>query len=340
MLKTVCVLVCLFLTPLLSYDAVPIIERASRAVVFVATRSEQTWSADHSHGSGVIISPEGHIVTAAHVVKNVTKVLVVMRGKEETKVLRASVIGKDRRTDLAVLKIEDDLTEPLSVLRFGDSTQVKVGEEIICIGHPLSSQLELTVTTGVISGVDRNNFRYLPIEGFLQTDAAINSGNSGSPLINASGEVLGLVDWGFSHFMGFEGLSFAIPSHTISRITRQIIDKGEVSQGFLGVRLENNEESAFDVYYFNYNEGASIKEVIKDSPAEKAGLKKGDLIQKADGLRLRSSKSLRNHIAILPPGTKVQLTVNRNGAILDISLTLGSEELSSLYSNLEGPIII
>jgi len=299
------------------------------------------WPSKHGHGSGFIISPDGYIVTNAHVVEDATKVLVVVR-TDETLLCKASVLGKDVRTDVAVLKIEDPMESPLPFLKFGDSDQIQVGQQVICIGNPRSPRLESTVTSGIISGIDRNNFGIHSIEGYIQTDAAINPGNSGGPLLNTEGEVIGVSSWMYKHTLGFEGLSFAISSHTAQTIARQIITHGKISQGFLGVELDIDDEmeSAFEFIQFDSNEGAYIIGIIEDSPAEKAGLRVDDIILKVDQYPVRSAASLRNRIAILEPKTSIQLLFERDGELLEVTLELGSEELANAHSDLIEPDIV
>jgi serine protease Do len=334
------------------------INEISKSVVFVANESnpfelyygadpgyygyfrsiyDYFWPTEHSHGSGFIISPDGHVITNAHVVENCTKVLVVMR-TDEMKVCRAKVLGKDLRTDLAVLKLETDGDFPLPFVSLGDSNELQAGDSVICIGSPLVDRLECTVTAGVISATDRNNFGDM-IEGYIQTDVAINNGNSGGPIFNSKGEVIGVCCWTLRG-IGIEGLHFAIPSNVAKQISRQIIANGKISQGFLGVHLEGNNEMIFDTYFFDRHEGARIKTIFKNSPAEKAGLKGGDLIIGLNGQLVRSSQNFRNQLAILDAETTVELSIERDGKILEISATLGSDEMSERYSYLRGPSIV
>lgn len=354
--------------PLMSLEAqksplVSVAEQARQAVVFIVTETnpfelaygknqlgyyehlrpfyDYFWPSEHAFGSGFIISPDGYIVTNDHVADEATTVLIVLRSGK-TFICPASIVGKDPRTDISVLKIDCPQESPLPFLSFGDSDQLQLGEQIICVGNPVLPQLETTVTAGIISGVDRNNFGLHAIEGYIQTDAAINQGNSGGPVLNSKGEVIGVVSWILSHYLGYEGISFAIPSHIAQTIAYQIIDNGKPSQGFLGVELDADEEmeSTFQRLYFDRKKGARISSVIQDSPAEIAGLKSGDVILKVEQQLVQSTKSLRNRIAILEPQTSVQLTVDREGTLLDVILELGSEELSSAHSQLNATIIV
>lgn len=332
------------------------IEQASRSVVFVATEAnsfdlsygrepgyyeylrpvyEYLWPSEYGHGSGFIVSPDGYVVTNAHVVRDTTKVLIILRSQDELRVCEALRVGKDERCDVAILKIEDESFYPLPFLKFGDSKQVQLGQQVVCIGSPVLSNLESTITAGIVSGVDRNNFDDA-IEGYIQTDAALNPGNSGGPLFNAQGEVIGVVSFGLPRY---EGLAFGIPSFVAESVAQQLIAHGKVSQGFLGVELEDSSETAF-VYDFDRKEGAFIVSVIANSPAAKAGLQEGDLILQINDRPIASAKSLRNQIAILEPKTSLCVTFDRDGEIMELTLELGSEAMASEYSNLHGPIIL
>jgi len=334
------------------------LEQIRRSVVFVATESnpfelsyganpgyyeyfrpvyDYFWPSEHSHGSGFIISPDGYVITNAHVIEDSTKVLIVLRA-DELRICNARVLGKDIRTDLAVLKIEKDDEDSLPFVDLGDSSEVQVGDPVVCIGNPILDRLESTVTKGVISATDRNNFGD-PIEGYLQTDAVLNNGNSGGPLFNSQGEVIGVCAWSLRRAKS-EGLHFAIPSNVVKQIAKQIIAYGKISQGFLGVRLEEDRESAFDAYFFERNDGAWIKTIFKNHPADKAGLKAGDRIIGLNGQPVCSSKNFRNQLAILEAGTCVQLLVERQGKILEITVTLGDDEFSEQYSCLRGSSIV
>lgn len=287
---------------------------------------ETLWPPMFWHGSGCIISADGYVVTCAHVVEHATSILVALQSTDR-RICKASLVGSDPRTDIAVLKIEnnDDLLFPY--LQFGNSSSLQVGEQVILIGSPEGSQLESTVTMGIVSAKDRNNFNQNPVEGYIQTDTVVNHGNSGGPLLNLEGDVIGLISWQYSHFFGREGLSFAIPSKNVQLIANQIIAKGKVSQGFLGIELDQIQESVFDEYYFDGNNGARITRIIQNSPAEKARLEIGDFIIGINGDPIKSSQSLRNQIAILEPNTTIHLTIDRLGNIMQISVKLGSEEL-------------
>ena len=280
---------------------------------------EFLWPPLYSHGSGFIISPEGHVVTNAHVVEDATYTFVSLV-EHEVRIVKAEVLGIDRRTDLAVLKImSEDEKHCFPYLEFGDSDSTQIGEEIAIVGNPLSSVLESTVTTGVLSGRDRRGFGVQQIEEFLQTDASINPGNSGGPMINDQGEVIGVVFGGFTYF---EGLKFLIPSQIAKKIVAQLIDHGEVSAGYLGVCIEDDREMIFDAFTFHRNQGAVVEVVQPDSPAEAAGIEVGDRIVSINNHQIRSAGILIGQLAITPPNDLVILHVIRDGEELEFAIFL------------------
>ncbi|MFA5250707.1 MAG: trypsin-like peptidase domain-containing protein [Parachlamydiales bacterium] len=277
-------------------------------------------------GSGFIINPEGYVITNHHVVKNATSLIIALQGLD-LRIMKATLVGSDPRTDLAVLKIENPDNLTLPYLKLGDSNQVKIGETVLLIGNPLTPDLEATTTLGIISAKDRNNISFDLIQGYLQTDAAANFGNSGGPLCNLKGEVIGVLKSCVCHFFA-EGLNFAIPSKTVKAVFQQISTNGSISQGFLGLELEDDSVSAFNVFFFEKNEGAKIKTVLKNSPAEKSGLKQGDLILEANGFKVFSAQGLKNEICLLKPQTKISLKIKRSdNTIAELSLELEDEKL-------------
>lgn len=280
------------------------------------------WPRRHSHGSGFIISPEGYVVTNAHVVDDVTYTCVAL-ATGDVRVLKAHLVGSDPRTDIAVLKIDSDEEMTFPYLVFGDSDQAKIGQEVAIVGNPLNTVLESTVTTGIISGRERHGFDFREVEEFIQTDASINPGNSGGPMINEQGEVIGVISAGY---FWFEGLNFVVPSQIAQKIVEQLIENGEVSRGYLGVVLEDDSEAIFDRYAFDRNQGAILSEVIEDSPAEEAGLMEGDCIVSINGHRVKSAGILMNQLAIVPPYEEVELKVIREGETFFVSVTLGEKK--------------
>jgi len=282
---------------------------------------ESFWPPSYGHGSGFFIDSDGHIVTNHHVVGSASKVYVSVIGGKK-RVYEASVVGKDFRTDLAVIKLNMEKEESFPYVEFGDSSRVQVGEQVVAIGNPVTFRLEHTLTQGVVSGLNRNRFSPLEIEGYIQTDCAIHGGNSGGPLFNLYGEVIGVNSCGIA---GASGLNFAIPSNTTARIAHQLIENGEVSNGFLGIRVEPNTEKVFNYFLFD-SPGVKIAGVIRNSPASHAGLKKGDLIHAVDALPIQSEENIRNYFYPLKPETVVNLTIERDGELREITVTLTEDD--------------
>jgi serine protease Do len=269
-----------------------------------------------SQGSGFLVSVDGYIMTNAHVVKGADKITAVLNDGRE---IDATVVGSDSHTDIAILKIEG---KDFPFIKLGDSDEIDIGEWVIAIGSPF--QLEASVTVGVVSAKGRQNLRITDFEDFIQTDAAINPGNSGGPLLNLQGEVIGINTAIVSRSGGYMGIGFAIPSNMAKSIMAQIIDKGSVTRGFLGVSLQPVDKDIADAFNLPKPEGALISEVIKDSPADKAGLKQGDIILEYNKTPVKSLQSFRNEISLMNPGTTLNLKVNRKGQIMTIPATLGT----------------
>lgn len=267
-----------------------------------------------SQGSGFFVSSDGHILTNAHVVKGAGKISIILNDGRE---MPAEIIGFDVSTDVAVIKVEG---KNFPFLPLGDSELMEIGEWVIAIGSPF--QLQASVTVGVISAKGRQNLRITDFEDFIQTDAAINPGNSGGPLINLQGQAIGINTAIVSKGGGYMGIGFAIPSNMAKHIMNQIIDSGTVTRGYLGVALQPLDQDMADAFGLERPEGALVAEVMKGSPAEKAGLKQGDIIVQYDNTPVKSIGSFRNEISMIKPGTKVVLKVNRNGKILTLPCTL------------------
>ena len=264
-------------------------------------------------GSGFIISADGYVITNAHVVQRADEVTVTLTDKREFK---AKVIGTDERTDVAVLKID---TTGLPKLNIGDSDKVRVGEWVLAIGSPFG--FENTVTAGIVSAKSRETGEFVP---FIQTDAAVNVGNSGGPLFNTRGEVIGINSQIFSGSGGYLGISFAIPVNTAMNVANQIIKSGKVNRGRIGVSIPNpiTKDLAESLGLPNVK-GALVQEVEKDGPADKAGLLAQDIIQKINGKVMDSNSDVVRTIAAMAPGTKVTATVWRKGSVKDLTITIG-----------------
>ncbi len=282
---------------------------------FGAPRGRAPLPPQLSQGSGFLVSADGYIMTNAHVVKGADKITAVLNDGRE---LDANLVGSDPHTDIAMIKIEG---KDLPFLTFGDSDEMDIGEWVVAIGSPF--QLEASLTVGVISAKGRQNLRITDLEDFIQTDAAINPGNSGGPLLNLNSEVIGINTAIVSRSGGYMGIGFAIPSNMAKNIMSQILDTGTVTRGFLGVSLQPVDKDIADAFGLDKPEGALVSEVVKDSPADKAGLKQGDIIMEYDGKTVKSLGSFRNEISLMAPGAKITLKVNRKGKMITLPVILG-----------------
>ena len=264
-------------------------------------------------GSGFIISADGYVITNAHVVQQADEVTVTLTDKREFK---AKVIGTDERTDVAVLKIDATGLPKLSI---GDSDKVRVGEWVLAIGSPFG--FENTVTAGIVSAKTRDTGDFVP---FIQTDAAVNPGNSGGPLFNTKGEVIGINSQIFSGSGGYLGISFAIPVNTAMTVANQLIKTGKVNRGRIGVSIPNpiTKDLAESLGLPN-TKGALIDSVEKDTPADKAGILAQDIILKVNGKQIESNIDLSRTVGNTAPGTKLALSIWRKGGMKEIVVTVG-----------------
>ncbi len=267
-----------------------------------------------SLGSGFIISADGYLLTNAHVVDGADTVTVRLTDKREFK---ARVIGADKRTDVALLKID---ASGLPTVRLGDAARLKVGEWVVAIGSPFG--FENSVTAGIVSAKGRAlpQENYVP---FIQTDVAINPGNSGGPLFNMNGEVVGINSQIYSRSGGFMGLSFAIPIDVAMDIQQQLRSTGKVSRGRLGVVIQEVSKELADALGLGQAAGAVVNAVERGGPAEKAGLEAGDVILKYDGKTIGSSAELPRLVAATKPGSRATLQVWRKGKLRDIAVVVG-----------------
>src|ERR1700728_2479382 len=274
---------------------------------------------EHGIGSGVIISPDGYIVTNNHVVDSAMEVRVTLHDRRS---FPAKVIGTDKLTDLAVIKID---AKDLPTIGWGDSTKLVPGQSVLAIGNPFG-QFRFSVTRGIVSAVDRQN----PYSddarkpgNFIQTDAAINPGNSGGPLVNAHGQLVGINTFLISENGGFSGAGFAIPTKTVHPVVDALIKNGVVHHGYLGVGL--NDVTPENAKFFNAtgNTGALIASVTAISPASRAGLKEGDVVTAVNGQTVETGSDLQVAVSEVAPGTRIQLEVERNGQPQKMELTVG-----------------
>jgi serine protease Do len=269
---------------------------------------------NNSLGSGFIISTDGYVLTNAHVVEAADEITVKLNDKREFK---AKVIGSDRRTDIALLKIE---ATGLPAVKFGDANKLKVGEWVIAIGSPFG--FENSVTAGIVSAKGRS----LPQENFvpfIQTDAAVNPGNSGGPLFNMRGEVIGINSQIYSRTGGFMGLSFAIPIDVANDIANQLKTTGKITRGRIGVVIQPVTKELAESFGLGKAGGALVSSVEKGSPAEKAGIEAGDVILKFDGKIVASSEDLPRLVGSSKPGTKASVQLMRNKATREVTVVVG-----------------
>jgi Do/DeqQ family serine protease len=267
-------------------------------------------------GSGAIVSAEGYVLTNNHVVEHAEQINVELHDR---RVLSAKLVGADPPSDLAVLKIE---AVGLKNLPLADSDRARVGDVVLAIGNPLG--LGQTVTMGIISATGRaTGFGEGTFEDFLQTDAPINHGNSGGPLINTRGELIGINSQILSPSGGNIGIGFAIPATMARNVMDQLVKTGTVKRGMLGVTIQPVTSDIASSLGLAEVRGAIVNSVTTGSPADRAGIKRGDVITKLNGASISDSNSLRNHVAKLQPGSQVTLTVMREGKERSLTATLG-----------------
>jgi serine protease Do len=257
-----------------------------------------------SMGSGFVINQNGHIITNNHVVEGATEITVRLSDGRE---FSAKVVGRDPKTDLALLKVE---ATGLPTIAMGDSAELKVGEPVMAIGNPFG--LEQTVTTGIVSATGRV-IGQGPYDDFVQTDASINPGNSGGPLINGRGQAIGINAAIFSQSGGSVGIGFAIPSNQAKSVVTQLAENGRVSRSWLGVAIQPLTPDLAKGLGIKETKGALVANVTDDSPAAKAGMKQGDVITEYDGKKVSGSEELPRLVADTPAGREVALTVMRDG---------------------------
>ncbi len=266
-------------------------------------------------GSGFILSADGYVMTNAHVVEGAEEVIVTLTDKREFK---ARIIGSDKRTDVAVVKID---ATGLPAVKVGDVSRLKAGEWVMAIGSPFG--LENTVTAGIVSAKQRDTGDYLP---FIQTDVAINPGNSGGPLINMRGEVVGINSQIYSRSGGFMGISFAIPIDEAIRVSEQLRASGRVTRGRIGVQIEGVSRDVAESIGLGKAQGALVRGVEPGSPADKAGIEAGDIIIRFEGKPVDKVADLPRLVGNTRPGSKAAITVFRRGAARDLTVTVAEVE--------------
>ncbi len=288
----------------------------------------------HGIGSGVIISPDGYIVTNNHVVDGATQIKVTLHDR---RVLNAKVIGVDKLTDLAVVKVD---AHDLPAISWGDSAKLEPGQTVLAFGSPFG-YFQFSVTRGIVSAVNRQN----PYSddarkpgGYIQTDAAINPGNSGGALVNSHGELVGINTFIISNNGSFAGAGFAIPAQIAKAAADQIIKTGSVHHGYLGISM--NDVTPENAHFFNLADatGAIVAQVTPNSPAGHAGLQNGDVIEQLNGQKMLNGSALQVAIAEVTPGTKVRLGILRNGHPQTVDLTVGEYNAKGQVASNDGGV--
>jgi serine protease Do len=288
-------------------------------------RQKQPAQVVHGVGSGIIISPDGYIVTNNHVVDHATEIRVTMNDR---RVFTAKLIGVDPLNDLAVIKID---AKGLTNIPWGDSTRLHPGQTVLAFGSPFG-YFQFSVTRGIVSAVDRPN----PYSddarkpgAFIQTDAAINPGNSGGPLVNAHGELVGINTFIISGSGSFAGAGFAIPSQIVRATAEALIKSGTVHHGYMGITM--NDVTPENAGFFNLPDatGAIVSQVTPDSPASRAGLKNGDVLRDLNGKKIANGSALQVAVSQITPGNKIELGILRDGKAENIKLTVGEFKKSA-----------
>ena len=285
---------------------------------FGPDRPDQEERRQRGLGSGVIVSSDGYILTNHHVVEDADKVEVML---SDERTFDAEIVGSDAKTDIAVLKVE---AQGLPTLELGNSDTVEVGDIVLAIGNPFG--LGQTVTMGIVGATSRSfgiMARSGGYEDFIQTDAAINRGNSGGALVNTVGQVVGINTAILSPSGGNSGVGFAVPINLAHHIMRQLVDKGRVVRGYMGVQIGDVDPKMAELLDLPDSRGAVVASVEPEGPAAEAGFKRYDVIREIDGEEVRDNRDLRLKVASLPPGRKIDVTVLRDGAEQELSITLG-----------------
>jgi len=280
-------------------------------------------------GSGLIIDSSGYVVTNNHVIEGADSITVTLEDGTE---LEAKLVGTDPKTDIAVLKVSPD--EPLTAVTLGDSDAARVGDWVLAIGNPFG--LGGTATFGIISAIGRD-IQSGPYDNYLQIDAAINSGNSGGPVFNVAGEVIGVNTAIYSPNGGNVGIGFAIPAAQVQKVADALRNDGHVTRGWLGVQIQEIDKDLADNLGMEKPHGAIVASVVADSPADKANIKVGDVITAFDGQAVDSPKALSRLVADANPDRKARVTVLRDGAEKQLKVQLGeADEPAAVAANHDG----
>ncbi len=286
-------------------------------------------------GSGVIIREDGYIVTNNHVVANATSVSVTLNNNKK---YEARVIGTDKATDVALIKID---ASGLPVLQFADSDKLRLGEWVLAIGSPLGEQLRSTITAGIVSAKGRSmsSGGEFKIESFIQTDAAVNPGNSGGALVNKKGELVGINTAIVSTTGSYTGYSFAVPSNIVHKVVADLIDFGSVKRAKLGVMITAMTEEKAKEMKLSSLDGVYITEVVKGGSADKAGIKANDVIIAVDSARVNTPSALQERVDAFHPGDKAKVTLIRDGKTIGVTVVFQDEESLLAAQNFDGTIV-
>ena len=286
-------------------------------------------------GSGVIIRPDGYIVTNNHVVAGATKITVTLNNNQQ---YDATVVGTDPVTDVAIIKV--DATD-LPTIPMGDSDKLRLGEWVLAIGSPLGAQLRSTITAGIVSAKGRSmpdNSGEFKIESFIQTDAAVNPGNSGGALVNKKGELVGINTAIVSQTGAYTGYSFAVPVNMVKRVAEDLMDFGSVKRAVLGISMGTVDKNFADEMKLSSVSGVYINEVLKGSAADKAGLKKNDVIVAIDGQKITDASSVQAKVGSYHPGDKAVITFIRDGKQQQTTVEFQSSALKNGEADVDGTI--
>ena len=287
-------------------------------------------------GSGVIIRPDGYIVTNNHVVAGATKVSVTLNDNRQ---YDATVVGTDPATDVAIIKV--DATD-LPTIPMGNSDNLRLGEWVLAIGSPLGAQLRSTITAGIVSAKGRSmpdNSGEFKIESFIQTDAAVNPGNSGGALVNKKGELVGINTAIVSQTGAYSGYSFAVPVNIVKRVAQDLMDFGSVKRAVLGIRMGNVDKKFADEMKLSSVSGVYINEVLKGSAAEKAGLKKNDVIVAIDGQKITDGASVQAKVNGYHPGDKATITYIRDGKTQEAQVVFQAASETEVVAQADGGMV-
>ena len=266
-------------------------------------------------GSGVIVSPDGYVLTNNHVIDGAKTVTITLPDKREFK---GRIVGSDPKTDIAVIKIDGS---NLPTIPWGDSSRLQVGEYVLAVGNPFG--LNSTVTLGIVSALGRGRMGITQYEDFIQTDAAINPGNSGGPLVNTRGELVGLNTAIFSQSGGYQGVGFAVPTSMSQPIYESLVKSGKVVRGYLGIGIQDLNQDLAKSFDLKDSNGALVTDLKEDGPAEKAGLKQGDVITGFKGTSIEDAMTLQRAVTRSAVGSKATVKVMRDGHEKEVSVTIG-----------------